>query len=205
MVDRMGHKERGQAMILTAVALLGLILFVLYLIVNALSWFNAVSATKQALSRSAQDGAMQFMPDTDLGLTEIDDFENPSLPLSAGRHCLDPVKARQATLTALEYNLDWATSLYVKNDGSSLSPTDVTSDIAGVYLIELSVVNPPSLNCPETDPDPVYPAGNTYDFSVPYVHLAVRLPMKALFGTFTVDPVYTVDVTSAINPKGGSN
>jgi len=83
-----------------------------------------------------------------------------------------------------------------------LSPSQVVSDTTGAYLMELKVVNPPGLNCPQSDPAPTLPAGVTYAYQQPYVHLVARLPLKAFFWNYQVAPVYVVDVTSAIDPAG---
>lgn len=198
------NSERGQAMVLTGIALMGLVLFVMFLLITALSWFNTTAASKQALSRAAQAGAAELIRQEGLPLVGIEDPDNPTLPTATSRHCLDPVQARATTLSTLAHNLAWASPLYVKDDGAPLTPTEVISDTTGTYLIELAVVNPAALGCPASDPLPVYPPGATYDYDRPFVHLAVRLPMKALFGGVIVHPTYTVDVTSAVDPRGGA-
>jgi hypothetical protein len=197
-------KESGQTMILVAVMMLVIVLFMLYLIVNASGWFNAGRATQQALNRAANDGAAKLVWTGGLPLTTVANPNQPQLPTAASRHCLEPAEARAATLASLRQNLDWASTLYVTNDGAPLSPTQVVSDTSGAYLIELKAVNPPGLNCPHTDYPPTYPVGAVYPYQQPYVHLAVRLPMKAFFWKYQVAPVYVVDVTSAIDPTGGN-
>ncbi len=195
--------ERGQAMVMTAVALTGIVLFVMFLIVNALSWYNTVAGSHKAINRAAQDGAAQLSRQEGLPLAGIQDPVDPSLPTAAGLHCLDPERAREVTLDSLKRNLAWASPLYVKDDGSPLLPDEVVSDTTGTYLIELKVVNPSGLNCPASDPEPIYPPGAAYPYTQPFIHLAVQLPMKALFGRFIVHPTYVVDVTSATDPAGG--
>lgn len=197
--------ERGQSMVLTAFIIAGAVLFVMYLIINTLSWYNSVAASKQALARAAQAGASELIRQESLPLVNIDNHDSPTMPTAISRQCLDPVQARAATLATLERNLATTSPLYVKMDGSPLSPTDVVSDTSGTYLVELKIINPAALGCPSSDPMPTYPAGASYPYTKPFVHLAVRLPMKALFGQFNVHPTYVVDVTSAIDPKGGSN
>lgn len=195
--------ERGQALVLTAVVFMGLVLFVMYLIVNALSWYNSTFATRQALTRAAQDGATELIREDTLPLLGVSNQDDPTMPTVNSRHCLDVARARATTLASLARNLASASPLYVKDDGAKLSPTEVVSDTTGVYLVELKVINPSFLNCAQSDEPPTYPPAATYPYVRPYVHLAVRLPMKALFGQFIVHPTYTVDVTSAVNPGGG--
>jgi hypothetical protein len=196
-------KESGQTMILAAVMMLAIVLLMLYLIVNASGWFNATRATQQALTRAAHDGAGQLAWTGSLPLTTIANPTQPQLP-AAAHHCLDPVAAKATTLASLKQNLDWSSSLYVTDDGQPLAPSRVISDTSGAYLVELKAVNPPGLNCPQTDPAPSYPAGVTYPYQQPYVHLVARLPMKAFFWKFQVAPIYVIDVTSAIDPAGGN-
>jgi len=197
------HRESGQAMILAAVMMLAIVLFMLYLIVNASGWFNASRATQQAVNRAANDGAAKTSPGS-LPLTVIANPSQPQLPTAAAQHCLDPVAAKAAALASLRQNLDWASTLYITTEGTPLSPPQVVSDTTGTYLIELKAVNPPGLNCPQTDPAPTYPDGAVYPYTQPYLHLAVRLPMKAFFWKYQVAPVYVVDATSAIDPAGGN-
>jgi len=198
------NRESGQAMILAAVMMLVIVMFMLYLIVNASGWFNASRATQQAVNRAANDGAAKLAATDGLPLTGVANPSQPQLPTAAAQHCLDPAAAKAAALASLKQNLDWASTLYVTTEGAPLSPTQVISDTTGAYLIELKAVNPPGLNCPQTDPAPTYPAGAVYPYQQPYLHLAVRLPMKAFFWKYQVAPVYVVDATSAIDPAGGN-
>lgn len=195
--------ERGQTMVLTAILLLGLVLFGLFLIVNALAWFNSAAATRQALVRAARDGATEMVLEESLALTAIITPTVSLPPLATSRHCLDPDRAQATARASLERNLARASSLYVGDDGSPLTPTEIAYDTTGTYLIEINVVNPLALGCPNSDPLPSHPPGATYNFTRPFVHIAVRAPMKALFGRFRVNPTYAVDVTSAIDPTGG--
>jgi hypothetical protein len=197
-------KESGQSMILAAVMMLVIVLFMLYLIVNASGWFNAGRATQQALTRAANDGAAKLASSGSLPLTTIANPHQPQLPTAASHHCLDIAAAKAVTLASLQRNLAWSSSLYVTDDGQPLSPGQVISDTTGAYLVELKAVNPPGLNCPQTDSAPTYPAGVTYTYQQPYVHLVARLPMKAFFWKYQVAPVYVIDVTSAIDPAGGN-
>lgn len=197
--------ERGQSLIITAFLFLGLALFVLFLIVDALAWYNGASATRQALVRAARDGATEMVLEESLVLTGLDAMHpgDPLPPLAASRHCLDPTQAEATARESLERNLARASLLYVKVDGAPLTPAEIAYDTSGTYIIEIKVVNPPALGCPESDSLPIFPSGATYNFSRPYVHIAARVPMKALFGPFEVHPAYAVDVTSAIDPRGG--
>lgn len=192
-------------MVLVAVFLMGAVAFGGLLIVNSLAWFNTRQATHQALIRAAQDGAAELAWPEGLPLTEVSDPERPNLPAAPARHCLDPAKARAAALASLAQNLAWTGGKYVTENGRQpLTPTMVVSDTTGTYLVEVSVVNPSTLNCPHTDPPPQHPPGRNYPYQRPYVHLVVQLPMEALFGRFVVHPLYVVDVTSAIDPAGGA-
>ena len=199
--------QPGQAMALTAVALIGITAIGLLLIVNALTWFNSYQATFQAVWRAAQDGAGELAWENSLPLEAITDPEHPDLPTATPLQCLNLDRARAVTLASLQQNLEWSSTLYVTVDGEDLSPAQVISDTAGIYLLDLSIVNPTGLGCAETDPIPTYPAGGTYPYQRPYVHMAVSLPMKAMFGfggQALVSPRYVVDVTSAIDPAGGA-
>ncbi|MCG3211827.1 MAG: hypothetical protein FOGNACKC_05473 [Anaerolineae bacterium] len=195
-------KERGQTMVLVAIFLMGAVAVGTLLIVNALSWFNARRATYQAVSRAANDGAGELVWIDGLPLLGVADPEQPDLPAAGGRHCLDPDRARSVTLNSLRENLGRIAAPYVTDSGAPLSPAQVVSDTT--YLLELSVVNPPALNCPAGDPEPTYPPGESYSYQRPYVHLAVRLPLRAMFGPYQVTPVYVIDVTSATDPAGGN-
>ena len=199
--------QPGQAMALTAVALVGITAIGLLLIVNALTWFNSYQATNQAIWRAAQDGAGELAWENSLPLEAITDPEHPDLPTATPLQCLNLDRARAVTLASLQQNLEWSSTLYVTVDGQELSPAQVISDTAGIYLLDLSIVNPTGLGCAESDPTPTYPPGGTYPYQRPYVHLAVSLPMRAMFGfggQALVSPRYVVDVTSAIDPAGAA-
>lgn len=197
--------ETGQSMILVAVMLPIIVAIGLYLIVNALFWANAVAATRQAVKRAAQDGASAVGRSESLPMTVITDPNQPDLPTATARHCLDPEHARLVTLESLEKNLALVPAAFVTPAGEALTPAQVAADTTGACLLELKVVNPPGLGCPSTDTEPTYPPGAMYSYQRPYVHLAVFLPVKAVFGAHLapIQPEYVLDVTSAIDPTGG--
>jgi hypothetical protein len=195
--------ERGQSIILTAFLFLGLATFGFFLVINANDFYNDTASTRQAMARAARDGATQVDLGESLSLTPIEDPDAPLPAIPESRHCLDPVRAEAKVREALEQNLAVSGGLYVKADGSPLTPAEIAQDTSGTYIVELTIVNPPALNCPTTGLLPTYPAGVSYDFTRPYVHIAARLPMQALYGAFQVSPVYVVAVTNATDPKGG--
>ncbi len=199
------NSEPGQSMVMVAMMLPIIVAVGLYLIVNALFWINTVSATRQAIQRAAQSGASTLGRAESLPMTVITDPDQPDLPSAAARHCLDPERSRTVILKSLEQNLDMIPATFVTSDGGPLTPAQVAADSTGTYIRDLKVVNPPALGCPTTDPDPTYPPGVVYTYRQPYVHLAVYLPVKAIFGAHLqpIKPEYVLDVTSAIDPTGG--
>ena len=196
-------EERGQSIILTAFLFLGLAIFGFLLVINASDFYNDGASTRQVLVRAARDGATEVDLGETLNLTPIEDPNAPLPPMPDSRHCLDPVQAEATVRASLEQNLARSGGQYVKADGSPLTPAEIAQDMTGTYLLELTIVNPASLDCDASDPLPTYPPGIHYDFTAPYIHIAARLPMKALYGAFQVSPVYVVAVTNATDPKGG--
>jgi hypothetical protein len=180
-----------------------LALFGFLLVVSASDFYNDAAATRQAMARAARDGATEVDLGETLELAPIEDPDGPLPDIPSSRHCLDPIRAEATVRASLEQNLIRTGGQYVKADGSPLTPTAIAYDKTGTYLIELTVVNPPALDCDTSGPLPAYPNGVSYDFTSPYVYIAARVPMRALYGTFQVSPVYVVAVTNAIDPKGG--
>lgn len=198
----MKKREQGQSMVIVAIFLMGAVAVGTLLIVNSLVWFNTRQATLSAVTRAAHDGAAELAWTEGIPLTAVTDPEHPDLPTATARHCLNLAQSRSVTLNSLQENLALAAGLYVTGDGEPLSPAQVVTDTTGTYLVALNVVNPATLNCPDSDPEPVVSSGQ---YDRPYVHLVVQLPMKAMFGSWIVRPTYQVDVTSSINPAGAAS